>query len=117
MGSANGNSGPIGVVPVTLFLFTWPTKDMMQHAERRSWKRLDFLGCFLLIAASVLVVFSFQEGGLVHGLQPSSWHLYSLAVSAGSFSSSGRSTSLVARSQPSYRLACLSCESTLPQSW
>lgn len=36
----------------------------MDHAERRPWRELDFIGCLLLIAASVLVVFSFQEGGL-----------------------------------------------------
>lgn len=58
------HSGPIGVVAAILFLLTWPGEDMMKHPPRRSWKRLDFLGSFLLIAASVLVVFAFQQAGL-----------------------------------------------------
>lgn len=36
----------------------------MKHAERRPLKELDIIGCVLLVAASVLVVFAFQEGGL-----------------------------------------------------
>lgn len=63
------HSGPIGVIAAVLFLLTWPGKDMMRHPSRRSWKRLDFLGSFLLIAASVLVVFAFQQAGLT----PNSW--------------------------------------------
>lgn len=35
---------------------------MMQH-ERRKWAHLDYAGSFLLIAATVLVVFAFQETG------------------------------------------------------
>lgn len=54
---------------MVLFLLTWPGKGMIQHPERRSGKKLDFLGSLLLIAASVLVVFAFQEGGL----KPNSW--------------------------------------------
>lgn len=63
------HSGPIGVIAAVLFLLTWPGEDMMKHPPRRSWKRLDFLGSFLLIAASVLVVFAFQQAGLT----PNSW--------------------------------------------
>ncbi|THY18951.1 MFS general substrate transporter [Aureobasidium pullulans] len=62
-------NGPIGVIAAVLFLLTWPGEDMMKHPPRRSWKRLDFLGSFLLIAASVLVVFAFQQAGLT----PNSW--------------------------------------------
>ena len=36
----------------------------MHHAERRPLRELDIVGSALLIAASVLVVFSLQEGGL-----------------------------------------------------
>lgn len=57
-------SGPIAVVAVVLFLLTWPTQSMMQQPVRRSWRELDLLGSFLLIAASVLVVFAFQQAGL-----------------------------------------------------
>jgi hypothetical protein len=37
---------------------------MLRPIVRQSLKQVDFLGCALLIAASVLVVFPFQEGGL-----------------------------------------------------
>lgn len=62
-------SGPVAAVSVALFLLTWPTNDMVTQPVRRSWKQLDFPGSFFLIAASVLVVFSFQEAGL----KPNSW--------------------------------------------
>jgi hypothetical protein len=62
-------SGPVAVVAVVLFLLTWPTESMMKQPVRRSWKQLDFLGSSLLIAASVLVVFAFQQAGL----RPNSW--------------------------------------------
>jgi len=41
----------------------------VKQPVRRSWRQLDFLGSFLLIAASVLVVFAFQRAGL----RPNSW--------------------------------------------
>jgi cadmium resistance protein CadD (predicted permease) len=62
-------SGPVAVVAVVLFLLTWPTESMMKQPVRRSCRQLDFLGSFLLIAASVLVVFAFQQAGLT----PNSW--------------------------------------------
>lgn len=63
------HSGPIAAVSVVLFLLTWPTEDMVKQPVRRSWKQLDFPGSFLLIVASVLVVFAFQQAGL----RPDSW--------------------------------------------
>jgi hypothetical protein len=42
---------------------------MMKQPARRSWRQLDFPGSLLLIAASVLVVFAFQQAGL----RPDSW--------------------------------------------
>ena len=36
----------------------------MRPHQRRSFRELDFVGCILLIAASVLFVFAFQEGGI-----------------------------------------------------
>ncbi|KAK6000800.1 hypothetical protein QM012_003525 [Aureobasidium pullulans] len=62
-------NGPITAVSVALFLLTWPAEDMVKQPIRRSWKQLDFPGSFLLIAASVLVVFAFQQAGL----RPNSW--------------------------------------------
>lgn len=46
------------------FVIAWPRPNQLRHAERRPVRELDFLGCVLLIAASILVVFSFQEGGI-----------------------------------------------------
>lgn len=47
-----------------MFVVAWPRSDQLRHAERRPFRELDFLGCFLLIAASVLVVYPFQESGI-----------------------------------------------------
>jgi hypothetical protein len=44
----------------------------MASAPRRPWKQLDITGCTLLIASTVLVVFSFQQAG-THST-PSVWH-------------------------------------------
>ncbi|MCJ1399791.1 hypothetical protein MMC11_002994 [Xylographa trunciseda] len=57
-------NAPIGILPLVLFCIAWPKANQIHHAERRSFRELDFVGCVLLIAASVLVVFSFQEAGL-----------------------------------------------------
>jgi hypothetical protein len=47
-----------------MFWFAWPKTDQIRHAERVSLRQLDFVSSMLLIAASVLVVFSFQESGI-----------------------------------------------------
>ncbi|KAI5257952.1 MFS general substrate transporter [Aureobasidium subglaciale] len=62
-------SGPIVVGPAILLYLFWPETTHEQQATRCSIKELDFLGALLLIAASVLVVFAFQQGGL----HPTSW--------------------------------------------
>ena len=49
---------------MVLFFIAWPKPSQMHHAERRPLRELDVIGSALLIAASVLVVFSLQEGGL-----------------------------------------------------
>lgn len=56
-------SAPIGVISITAFLLAWPNSDQMKHAERKPLRQLDVVGSFLLIAASVMVVFAFQESG------------------------------------------------------
>lgn len=53
-----------------IFIIAWPKAHQIRHAERRSIKELDIFGAFLVIAASVLVVFAFQEAGL----KPNSWN-------------------------------------------
>lgn len=34
--------------------------------EERAWKRIDVLGAFLSLAASILLVFALQEGGVTY---------------------------------------------------
>ena len=55
---------------MVLFYLTWPKKEFLPNIEKRSWKDLDFLGSFLVIAASVLVVFAFQNAGSNVGEEP-----------------------------------------------
>lgn len=57
------HSAPVGVVSVTMFLLAWPNAEQMRHPQRKPLNQLDVVGSFLLIAASVLVVFAFQESG------------------------------------------------------
>ena len=49
---------------MVLFIIAWPRPDQLHHAERRSFRELDFLGCLLLMAASLLIVFPFQMAGI-----------------------------------------------------
>ncbi|RDW58158.1 MFS multidrug transporter-like protein [Coleophoma cylindrospora] len=57
-------NAPIGTIPLILFCIAWPKADQIRHAERRPLKDLDIISSILLIAASVLVVFALQEGGI-----------------------------------------------------
>lgn len=57
-------NAPIGIIPLIAFIVAWPKPHQIHHPELRSFKQLDFLGAGIVIAASVLVVFSFQEAGL-----------------------------------------------------
>ncbi|KAF5636657.1 multidrug resistance 3 [Fusarium sp. NRRL 52700] len=56
-------NGPVGFVSLVIFILTWPKPEYLPPQERRAWKELDFLGSLLVIAAAVLVVFSFQNAG------------------------------------------------------
>ncbi|KAI0203864.1 major facilitator superfamily transporter [Astrocystis sublimbata] len=56
-------NGPIGVVSLLLFFFMWPKPQFLPNLERRLWRDLDYLGSFLLVAATVLIVFPFQHAG------------------------------------------------------
>ncbi|KAM3511162.1 hypothetical protein MY11210_005213 [Beauveria gryllotalpidicola] len=56
-------NGPIGVVSMTIFLLAWPSKAQHNPPNRLQWKNFDFFGTFLIIAASVLIVFAFQSAG------------------------------------------------------
>lgn len=47
-----------------LFIIAWPKPNQLRPARRRPLKELDIIGAILIIAASVLIVFSFQDAGL-----------------------------------------------------
>ncbi|KAK1256478.1 hypothetical protein MKX07_008737 [Trichoderma sp. CBMAI-0711] len=55
--------GPIGVGSLLIFLLSWPSKEEMPRPQTRPWRQFDFVGTVLGIAASVLVVFAFQNAG------------------------------------------------------
>ena len=57
-------SAPVAVVAMILFVLAWPQPHQMRPHPRRSIREIDFVGSFLFIAASVLFVFAFQEGGV-----------------------------------------------------
>lgn len=63
-------NAPMGIGPLILFIIAWPKPHHIRHAQLRPIKELDVFGAFLVIAASVLVVFAFQEAGL----KPNSWN-------------------------------------------
>ncbi len=48
---------------MAIFFFTWPKAEHLPTIEQHSWRSLDFVGSFLVVAASVLVTFSFQNAG------------------------------------------------------
>ncbi|EKD11808.1 major facilitator superfamily transporter [Drepanopeziza brunnea f. sp. 'multigermtubi' MB_m1] len=62
-------NAPIGIVPLIMFVIAYPPPSMLSPVRLRPWKDLDFFGAALVIAASVLVVFAFQQAGL----HPHSW--------------------------------------------
>jgi MFS family permease len=57
-------NAPIGIAPLILFIVAWPDKSQLRHVERHTFKQVDFLGFFLLVASSVPFVISFQEAGI-----------------------------------------------------
>ncbi|KAI9659529.1 MAG: hypothetical protein M1821_001788 [Bathelium mastoideum] len=57
-------SGPLGCFALLGFILAWPPAEQLRPFRTRSIRRLDIPGCILLIAASVLSTFAFQEAGL-----------------------------------------------------
>ena len=55
------DSAPIVLVAAIVFCLAWPKPGQVIESERKPWKDTDFVGSFLLIAAAVLTVFSFQN--------------------------------------------------------
>lgn len=57
------DSGPIGFVSLVIFFLSWPKAEQLPSQALQSWKEFDFFGSLLIIPASVLIVFSFQNAG------------------------------------------------------
>lgn len=57
------DSGPLGFVSLITFFLSWPKAEHLPSMTRRTWREFDYVGSFLIIAAAVLVVFSFQNAG------------------------------------------------------
>lgn len=58
------HSGPIAVVPLAVFFIVWPEKVHIESIGKQSWRNFDFVGGFLMLAASTLFVFGLQEAGI-----------------------------------------------------
>ncbi|UNI20386.1 hypothetical protein JDV02_006479 [Purpureocillium takamizusanense] len=56
-------NGPVGTVSLIILLAAWPQTHRLSLREGASWKNFDYAGSFLIITASVLVVFAFQNMG------------------------------------------------------
>lgn len=55
---------PIVLVSAALFIVAWPRHGKLkQHADPKSIRKFDVLGCFLLIVGCVLPTFAFQHQG------------------------------------------------------
>ncbi|ATZ49074.1 hypothetical protein BCIN_04g02680 [Botrytis cinerea B05.10] len=63
-------NAPIGIVPLILFYLVWPNETQLHQSKRRPLRQLDLVGAFILIIASILFVFAFQEAGL----EANSWN-------------------------------------------
>ncbi|KAF7932438.1 uncharacterized protein EAE98_003737 [Botrytis deweyae] len=57
-------NAPIGIVPLILFYLVWPNENQLHQSKRRPLRQLDLVGACILIIASILFVFAFQEAGL-----------------------------------------------------
>ncbi|TGO25073.1 hypothetical protein BPAE_0088g00250 [Botrytis paeoniae] len=57
-------NAPIGIVPLILFYLVWPNENQLHQSKRRPLWQLDLVGACILIIASILFVFAFQEAGL-----------------------------------------------------
>lgn len=60
-----GFSAPVCLISLVLLFLAWPKPEQLPPLKLRPVKELDVIGCLLLSAASVLVVFSFQQAGVI----------------------------------------------------
>lgn len=54
---------PIGGIALAVLLIAWPSDKSHASFTRASFISIDFVGCILLLAASILLIFALQEGG------------------------------------------------------
>ncbi|KAI0097180.1 major facilitator superfamily transporter [Nemania sp. FL0031] len=67
-------NGPGGILAAALVAFSIPfgfpygksNKFFRTMIESKAWKRIDFLGALLSLAASILLVFALQQGGVAY---------------------------------------------------
>lgn len=52
---------------MAIFWFTWPGAEYLPTLQRRRWSEFDALGSLLIIAATALMVFAFQNAGETSG--------------------------------------------------
>lgn len=52
---------------MAIFFVSWPKAQDLPSLTKRTWKEFDYTGSLLIIGASVLVVFAFQNAGEVSG--------------------------------------------------
>lgn len=76
---------PVGGVALAVFVLAWPLDRSPTSFTRKSFASIDFLGCLLLLAASILLVFALQEGGAYIYAWSSSTIIACLAVSGLAF--------------------------------
>ncbi|PHH62090.1 hypothetical protein CDD81_7583 [Ophiocordyceps australis] len=60
-------NGPLCATAMAFCLAFWPRRRDIIHVPRRPWKSFDFVGSTLLVAGTVLVVFSLQNVGVATG--------------------------------------------------
>lgn len=68
------NSGPGGALAIALLAFSIPfsfpygSSNNFFHSivSGKAWRRVDFVGAFLSLAASVLIIFALEQGGVVY---------------------------------------------------
>ncbi|KND91015.1 putative MFS-type transporter [Tolypocladium ophioglossoides CBS 100239] len=67
-------NGPGGALAASLLAFSIPfgfpygesTRFFRSMISEQAWKRIDFLGAFISLAASILLVFALQQGGVAY---------------------------------------------------
>ena len=54
---------PTGGAALAAFIISWPKDKSKKHFTKKAFLSIDYLGSFLLLAGSILLVFAMQEAG------------------------------------------------------